>query len=207
MDLNTLQLGVLGANCYVLDCGSGECAVVDIGGDAQKLLGFLEEQGLTCRAILLTHGHYDHIGGVEEVRRATGARVYIQEKDAPMLTSSERSLAADFSMTLTPVTEFETFTDNFTLTIGETEIKAIHTPGHTPGGACYLANEILFSGDTLFRGSIGRLDLGGNEEEMTASLRRLIRLDSDYAVYPGHFNSSTLERERANNPYMRFLNE
>lgn len=203
----TLPLGEIAANCYVLDCGNGEAVVIDIGGEPQKLLRFLEQHHLTVNTILLTHGHFDHIGGVEAVRKATGARVYIHADDAGMLRSAAASRADDFALGLEPVTEFETLTDNQTLSVGGLEIQVLHTPGHTPGGVCFIVDRMLFSGDTLFRGSIGRLDLGGNAEDMKASLRRLLRLEGDYEVYPGHMSASTLDWERANNRYMRFLDE
>lgn len=207
MKLYTIPLGAIGANCYILGCGGGEAVVIDIGEQPQRLIGFLEQHSLKVNTILLTHGHYDHVGGVEAVRKAYGAKVYIHENDAEMLRSGEANLAADFGEEFQPVESFETLTDNQILHIGELEIKVLHTPGHTPGGVCYLTEGKLFSGDTLFRGSIGRLDLGGNRDDMIASLRRLVRLEGDYEVYPGHEASSTLDWERANNRYMRFLDE
>lgn len=206
MKLTILQLGVLGANCYLLELGEGRALAIDIGGDPERLLGVLHERGLTLEAILITHGHYDHVGGVEAVREATGAAVYVHEADAAMLQSGQKNLAWHFTdAPFDSVKEFITVTDNQTLTIGGVPVTVLHTPGHTPGGVCYRIGEALFTGDTLFCGSIGRIDLGGNRKDMLASLQRLAALEGDYAVYPGHGESSTLNDERQHNPYMGAL--
>jgi glyoxylase-like metal-dependent hydrolase (beta-lactamase superfamily II) len=205
MELQTLMLGELSANCYIVDCGEGNCVAVDIGNDPQKLLHTLENKEQQLRAILLTHGHYDHVGGVEAVRKATGAQVYIHTEDAPMLKSEKLNLANQIArVPYTPVTEYHTLSDNETLTVGERTFRILHTPGHTPGSVCYLTGELLFSGDTLFRGSVGRTDFeGGSMQQMLASIKRLAELENDYEVYPGHFEKTTLAMERRSNPYLR----
>lgn len=204
MELIKLTLGELWTNCYILAIGNGEAIAFDIGGEAQKVLQTLEINHLTLRAILLTHGHYDHIGGVEAVRKATGAEVYIHEKDAVMLESSQANLADELTNeAYQPVTEYQTVKDNAVLEIGDKKIQVMHTPGHTSGSVCYLMEDRMFSGDTLFKGNIGRTDLGGNVRDMRDSLRKLAALEQDYRVYPGHFGESTLNAEKQSNPYLR----
>lgn len=205
MEIMTLHLGSLATNCYILPCGEGEAVVWDIGDGAPVLRRKLEAAGLAVRAVLLTHGHYDHVAGVEEIRKAYGCPVYIHEQDAVMLRSAQANLAWQLTdKTYTPVECFETLTDGQILTFGDLRIRVMHTPGHTPGGCCFFVNEeILISGDTLFRGSIGRTDLGGNVSDMRESLRKLAAIEGDYQIYPGHFGSSTLSWEREHNPYLR----
>ena len=202
MKLTILQLGVLGANCYVLENGS-EAVAIDIGGTPERLLKLLGERGLTLKAILITHGHYDHVDGVEAVRAKTGATVYIHEADAEMLTSGMKNLAFHFTeKPFRPVSAYTTVQEGQTIQAAGLDISVMHTPGHTPGGVCYRVGDALFTGDTLFCGGIGRIDLGGNRKDMLASLQRLAALPGDADVYPGHGESTTLEDERRNNPYM-----
>lgn len=204
MKIKTLLLGELAANCHIIDCGNGICAAVDVGNSPDKLLDFLAEKQLTLGAILLTHGHYDHVGGVEAVRLATGAKVYIHENDAPMLESGQANLAWQITHTpYTPVTEYTTCTDGETITVGERDFTVLHTPGHTSGSVCYLTGNMLLSGDTLFRGGMGRTDLGGNPAQMRESLRKLKNLSGNYEVHTGHDFSTDLETERLTNPYLR----
>ncbi len=206
MNIETLMLGELAANCHIADCGGGLCAAVDLGNSPDQLLRFLEQKHLTLKAILLTHGHYDHIGGVEAVRKATGAAVYIHEADAVMLESAERNLALQISsVPYERVTEYTTVTDGEIISVGDCQFRVMHTPGHTPGGVCYLSDGVIFTGDTLFAGSIGRTDLGGSPEQMRASLQAIAALPGNALVFPGHGGSSTLEAERRTNPYLRIL--
>ncbi len=206
MEVHTLLLGELAANCHIIECGNGLCAAVDIGNDADKLLKFLEQKKLTLSAILLTHGHYDHIGGVEAVRAATDAEVYIHEADAPMLQDAALNLASHISMTpFRAVSAYKTFTDGEVILVGNRSFTVLHTPGHTSGSSCFLSVDVLLSGDTLFRGGIGRTDLGGSPAQMRQSLQKLAALPEDYRVYTGHDFSTTLEQERRSNPYLRSL--
>ncbi len=206
MRIDTLELGELGANCHVVDCGNGICAAVDIGSSPDALLEFLTANHLTLKAILLTHGHYDHIGGVEEVRAATGAQVYIHEADVPMLADAFLNHAAQISpVPFRAVAEYRTVTDGETITVGSRTFTVLHTPGHTSGSVCFLTEDVMLSGDTLFRGSIGRTDLGGNVQEMRASLKKLCELEGEYTVLSGHGMKTTLDTERRSNPYMRSL--
>lgn len=204
MNFYSTPLGELGANCYLLDCGNGIGAAIDIGSRPDRLRRLLNEHHLTLKAILLTHGHYDHIGGVEEMRAETGATVYIHEEEEAMLYDGKKNLAYQIAMDdFTPVKSCVVLHDEQVLTIGDAAIQVLHTPGHTPGGVCYLTENLIFTGDTLFSGGIGRIDLGGNAQDMKASLRRLLHLKGEYEVCPGHGESSTLAWEREHNPYLR----
>jgi glyoxylase-like metal-dependent hydrolase (beta-lactamase superfamily II) len=203
MNVTTLHLGSLGTNCYLVPSGENRCIIIDIGDGAAKLRDTLETKGLTPEAILLTHGHYDHVAGVEAIRDAYQIPVYIHKDDENCLHSGQANLAYQLTdKAFIPVKEYKTLSDGDELHIGELTISVLHTPGHTPGGVCYQIGDALFTGDTLFAGSAGRIDLGGNAHDMRASLERLASLSGDYEVYPGHMGSSTLDFERANNPYM-----
>lgn len=207
MKLHILNLGELRVNCYVVETSPGRCVIIDLGGDTHHLMDFLENRRLRLRKILLTHGHFDHIGGVEDVRKMTGADVYIHEDDAKMLSSEKYSLAAGMSYCpFTPVTEYTAITGDSIINDGDLSFRVIHTPGHSEGSVCYICGDVIFSGDTLFRESVGRSDFpGSNSIDMNNSLRALSIFPGDYKVFPGHGPSTTLEHERRANPFMKNL--
>lgn len=194
------------SNCYLLvDEKTGEGAVVDPAwyGDAlKKAIGDTK-----IKYILLTHGHFDHIFGVHGLREASGAKVVIHEKDAGHLLDPKKSLAeGNFPETQIPVEADMFVKDGDILTLGDEEIKVMHTPGHTMGSVCYICenDRVILSGDTLFCMTAGRTDFpDGSDEMMIASLKRLIALEGDYVVYPGHNRITTLESERKRNWYIR----
>lgn len=194
------------SNCYLLvDEKTGEGAVVDPAwyGDAlKKAIGDTK-----IKYILLTHGHFDHIFGVHGLREASGAKVVIHEKDAGYLLDPKKSLAeGNFPEMQIPVEADMFVKDGDILTLGDEEIKVMHTPGHTMGSVCYICenDRVILSGDTLFCMTAGRTDFpDGSDEMMIASLKRLIVLEGDYVVYPGHNRITTLESERKRNWYIR----
>ncbi len=204
--VETLALGDLATNSYIVtDTASGEVAIVDPALESPLLFGKLE--GKNVKYILLTHGHFDHIMGVKALKERTGAQVVVHSLDAPMLLDDDISLFKyQFPYTQMPtVTADITVEDGSVLTLGETSIRVMHTPGHTLGGACYVIDSdcIIFTGDTLFRLSAGRTDFyGGNPREELRSLSYIASLDGDYIVYPGHNEATTLQFERENNHYI-----
>ncbi|MDE6723040.1 MAG: MBL fold metallo-hydrolase [Eubacterium sp.] len=203
INVKSVCLGELGNNCYLLtDEESGKSALVDCTDASDKMLSFLENADLEY--ILLTHGHYDHIGGVKEIKERFKAKVVISEADADMLSSSRLSLAV-FCGGVHHDTNAELLVkDGNVITLGKTDIKVMATPGHTKGGVCYIADDVIFTGDTLFCCSCGRTDFpGGSFSEIKDSLQRLASLDKNYKIYPGHEEFSTLDFEKQNNPYMR----
>ena len=205
MKVTTLMLGPIATNCYVVEPGDGSCIVLDISEEIGKLTAYLEANTLTVSAILLTHGHYDHIGGVARIQKAYQAPVYVHAADAAMLTSEKESMATWLAnQPFDPVTKFQTIQDGETISIGSLSFHVLHTPGHTSGSVCYQCENVLFSGDTLFRLSRGRTDFpGGSDADMLQSLKRLYDLPGDYTVYPGHNEATTLQYERDHNPNMR----
>lgn len=207
MLFQTIVNGSLGENAYLIGAdGQKNCAVID-PGEAGPVLSALEKSGLTCEAILLTHGHFDHIGGVREVKEKTGAKIYIHEADAGMLQSGRLSLAVLVGGHVPSAEADVLLRGGETLTIAGLNIRVLHTPGHTKGGVCYAieSERALFSGDTLFHTDAGRTDFpGGSAEDLFRSItERLYTLEGDYAVYPGHEESTTLNEERMHNSFAR----
>ena len=207
MNYKRIPLGPLWTNSYVIDDGNGAAVCFDAGGDPADVLGWLRNEKLTLAAIVLTHGHMDHILGVAPLARATGAAVYVPEADASLLRDPNMNLAADFGYSVEPVIADNIVHDGDVFTVGELTVEALHTPGHTPGSACYVVSQgeekLLVSGDTLFARSIGRTDLaGGDMDAMTRSLARLAAIPGDMPVLPGHGPETSLERERALNPFL-----
>ncbi len=195
LNIHTLTLGLYQTNCYIVHKeGSKQCIVIDPGYDANTILGRAALLGLQIEAILLTHGHFDHVGAVASLAADTDCRVFLKEE--------ELSLPA--AMTAGPLFYTDLYDAEGKLTIADLDIKILHTPGHTPGSVCLMVGDAIFSGDTLFAGSMGRCDFpGSNIFDMRKSLRKLRELPGDYRVFPGHAESTTLEFERKTNPYLR----
>lgn len=205
-DLKILSVptGPLAVNTYIVWYeGSDECVVIDPAG-ASKVLSALEKNGLRCRAILVTHGHFDHTLGVCRLKEVTGAKVYISKIDSPALKDSGACLASMVGMKIDPCRADVLLKDGALFTEAGVEFRAILTPGHTKGGMCFIieSERVIFSGDTLFCLSYGRTDLpGGDPSELYDSIVfRLFALKGDYRVFPGHEGETTLEFERTHNP-------
>ena len=194
LKIHTLTLGLYQTNTYIIhEENSASCCVIDPGYQANTILEKLEELGLTLDAILLTHGHFDHVGAVKDLAADTDCRVFLCAEDTmlpPMLT--------DGSLYYT-----DTYADGTILNIAGLYIRILHTPGHTPGGVCLLVDDVIFSGDTLFAGGCGRSDLGGDWATLVGSLKRLSQIEGYFKVFPGHGESTTLAYEKRYNPYMR----
>lgn len=205
MKVKTIPTGFLEENCYIIDIGNGNAVAIDCGDDADKILDYLNSNSLVLKKILLTHGHFDHINAVEDVVNKTGAEVYIHRNDEPMLHSDRLNLAYSIpGYTFIPFSgQAITIEDGDVIKQDNIEFKVIHTKGHTQGGVCYICENVIFTGDTLFAGEVGRTDFpGGSYSEILASVKRLASLNGDYIVYSGHGPSTTLETERKTNMYM-----
>ena len=194
MEITTLTLGDYMTNCYILrQEGSDKCLIIDPGYEDGRILAFLQEKHLEPEAILLTHGHFDHVGAVGDIAAETDCDVYISAADLslpPMITNGKLFYT-------------HTYPASGTLNLAGLTLRILPTPGHTPGSVCLLTGDTILSGDTLFRGSCGRTDLpGGSWEQIAASLKTLAALPGDYRVLPGHGEETTLDWERKHNPYL-----
>ena len=204
MNIQTLTLGPLATNCYLVrQDGCSRVVIIDPAANSKKLLAALQEQGLTLEAIFLTHAHFDHILAAHEVLEATGAQYVVPEKDIWLLSRDNmgqfRGLARNYVQDTPDILANE----GTEVTFGGMTATYMATPGHTPGSSVIRIGDCLFTGDTLFRHECGRCDLeGGDFSAMLRSLKRLHDLDGDYKVFPGHEGISTLNEERAYNPYM-----
>ena len=195
MEVRTFPVGSYQTNCYLAwGEGSDKCILIDPGYEPEYLLEQVRLQRKTLEAILLTHGHFDHVGGVKQIAADTGCKVYICPEE---LLMPPRFTAGALYYT-------DTYTEGDVLNLAGLSLQVIKTPGHTQGSVCLLCEDTLFSGDTLFAGTCGRTDLpGGDYQTILSSLGRLKALEGDYKVLPGHGGSSTLAQERVQNPYLQ----
>ena len=200
------EVGPLACNCYVVgDPESKNAIVIDPGGEPDELAATIAERGLTITAIVATHAHFDHIIGAERLRALTGAPFHMHKADEPLLPWMQESGRMFLGADLPPPPQIDTpASEGDRLVAGAQELQVIHTPGHSPGSISLLADGALFSGDTLFAGSIGRTDLpGGDGRALFDAVRqKLFTLDEDLPVYPGHGPATSLAAERAHNPFV-----
>ncbi len=195
LKVHAMALGAYQTNCYIIhDEASKTCCVIDPGYESDTILDKVDSLGLTIEAILLTHGHFDHVGAVKELAAEVQCEVFLHPEELsmpPMLTAGKLYYT-------------QTYAEGDTLHLAGLDITVLHTPGHTPGSVCLLVGDTLFSGDTLFAGSCGRTDLpGGNWSAILATLRRLASIEANLWVLPGHGSTSQLRDEKKYNPYLK----
>ena len=194
MEVLTITGGSLYTNCYMVWGEGTGCILVDPGFEGAQILEQVRSRGKQVEAVLLTHGHFDHIGGAKAIAGETGCKVYIHRADL--------ELPSKLTTGTIPATDY--YEEGDVLNLAGLTLRVMHTPGHTPGGVCLVTEDVIFSGDTLFAGTCGRTDLpGGSYNQIHESLTRLAALEGDYRVLPGHGEATTLAMERRLNPYMQ----
>ena len=205
MFIHRLVLGELDTNCYIVWSENGQGIIIDPADDADQICGFVDQHHISVNAVILTHVHFDHMLAAGEVCTRLCAPLYVGRGDADALTDANRNLSAWFSPDIKLSLSANAYlSKGDTIDVGGTVLKVMETPGHTPGCICLYGDGVLFSGDTLFCGSIGRLDFpGGDPEKMIQSLNELLKLPADTVVYSGHGPQTTIGREAAANPFLR----
>ncbi len=206
MKLIKMPLGIYQANCYIIwDEESKKTAVIDPGGDFDYIKQLIQKENLTLEYIILTHGHADHIGAVLELKEFYNPKVLIHKDDNNMLKNKRINYSDVLGKKIVELDADVKLENGDEINVGNINMEIIHTPGHSKGSICIKTNNILFTGDTLFAGSIGRTDLeGGSFQEIISSIKdNLLILPDETIVYPGHGPSSTIAAEKANNPFLK----
>ena len=205
MQIHRIQCGRLQSNCYLIE-ENDTAVLIDCGGDGSEILDFAESNGLKIEAVLLTHGHIDHIEGVDRVVAEHQCPLYIHENDLEYLYNASLNLSPQiYRISVVLQSTASVFKDNERLKFGSLKFDVIHTPGHTLGSVCFQINEYLFTGDTLFFNSVGNEfpPFGNFALEIESIRNRLFSLENNFLCYPGHGESTTLAYEKINNPYCR----
>jgi len=206
MKYEKIVVGALETNCYLAFCEkSRECAVIDPGADPEKIIRIIDDKDLKPVVLLNTHGHIDHIGGNKAIKEKFGVPLYIHKDDEKMLKSVLQSgLALLLGSKASPAPD-KLLNEGDIIDIGESKLEVIHTPGHSPGSVSFLTDMVLFSGDTLFCGGVGRTDLpGGSWDKLVNSIRKkILTLPDETLVLPGHGPATTVGQEKESNPYIK----
>lgn len=207
MKIEKYVVGIIGTNCYlVINEETKETVMIDPGAYPLKVRNAVKEAGLKIRAVLLTHAHFDHIMGLDDVRKEFQVPVYVEEADLNMMTDGNRNLSVSYVNGGYQYQDATPVKDGQVLKIAGMQFQVIHTPGHTPGGCCYYMEKegVLFSGDTLFQASVGRSDFpGGSASDLVRSVKeKLLVLPEETHVYPGHMDETTIGYERRHNPFV-----
>ena len=203
--LEKIIVGPLSVNCYIMGCSkSKKMAVIDPGGDADKIWQKIQKIGYSFEYIINTHGHPDHTAGNKELKEKSLAKILSHPDDVAMMTTRENLFSSIFDFDPSPPPD-QLITEGQVITLGDISLKVIHTPGHSPGGICLLSGNIIFTGDTLFADGIGRTDFpGGNYAQLISSIKnKLYTLDDQLRILPGHGEESTMGKEKRNNPFVR----
>jgi hydroxyacylglutathione hydrolase len=203
--IDILELGPFFVNCYIVgDPDSKKGIIIDPGWDAAEIIAHANRHDLTIESIIITHGHADHIVALEEVRRHFGAKVMIGEKDAQMLINPSTNLSASLGEELTTKPADKFLHDGDIIQVGKFQFTVLETPGHSPGSISLYGHDVVFTGDALFLGSVGRTDLpGGSHETLLDSIQqKLLILPEDTIVYSGHGPDTTIGQERDFNPFL-----
>ena len=201
-----MEVGNLGTNCYIAYCEDTlQAFVIDPGDDATRIIKTINEKRLKVSAIINTHGHFDHVMANTRLKDATQAPIWIHAGDAEMLTSGSKNLSSFMGPGITCGSADRELSEGDVLTAGSVTFKVLHTPGHTPGGICLLAEDVVIVGDTLFAESIGRTDFpGGSYSQLINSIKtKLMTLGDEYKVFPGHGPATTIGWERQRNPFIQ----
>jgi hydroxyacylglutathione hydrolase len=202
MKIEKLVVGDYDANCYIVfeEC-SKMAVIIDPGGDSYKIISLLKDKALDLKYILLTHGHFDHTGAVLDVINNFNVPIYISKEDYEMMKSNKPVFGI---INKEIIDNFKFIKDKDKLAFGDFIIECIATPGHTPGGMCFMLNNFIFTGDTLFQSSIGSTDFpSGDYNKLISSIKlKLFSLDKNLIVYPGHMGSTTIDNEINNNPFL-----
>lgn len=203
MKIYKKNVGVYSSNSYILSDEENNAVIIDVGGDSYDLFEYMKKEKLSLKAIILTHGHFDHVIGANEMKELSGAPIYIAEEDYDMVRKLPFMLNDKMrNMIDEPVNVDFTLKDKDVLNFGKLTLNIIACPGHSKGSIAIEAGENLFAGDTIFYHSVGRTDLyGGSENEIINSVRKILDNKKDYIIYPGHGPNTTSKEERENNPY------
>ena len=203
LNVIALPLGAYQTNTYIVHAkGAKSCAIIDPGYEAKVILDKVAALGLTVDAVLLTHGHFDHVGAVEDIVKATGCKLWMNEADWSQFPNPVTSYF--YPLANCDFTEVNFCEEQEVIHAGGLRFVTLATPGHTHGSVCFRCENALFTGDTLFAGSCGRTDLpGGDGKLLQFSLERLAELEGDFIIFPGHGESTTLAEEKKYNPYLR----
>jgi hydroxyacylglutathione hydrolase len=205
MQVECLVVGAMASNCYLVWCeDTKEAIIIDPGAEGERITDEVDQKGLTVKYIVNTHGHIDHIAANTVIKEATDAKLAIHIEDLPMLTVPELNLSQYMGRKYCSPQADLSLCDGDELTVGKDVLTVLHTPGHTRGGISLKGTGVIFVGDTLFAGSVGRTDFpGGSYEELIASIKnKILPCGDEFIVYPGHGPATTVGSERANNPFL-----